>query len=251
MGESAAEQAAAKVCPHPGELVRELRHLLISLQLSGMTERLQIRPPQPAPAAPDAPPPSPVEPSTTLDPACADRLQDLRRDLGDCRRCRLHEGRHHLVFGDGSPGARLVLVGEGPGEDEDRQGRPFVGKAGKLLDRMIEAMGLERAQVYICNVVKCRPPGNRNPLEDEIATCSPFLFRQLEAIRPRVICALGACAAQTLTQKKIAVGQLRRSTHFWRGTPLVVTYHPAYLLRSPAQKAAVWQDLREVMKLLE
>ncbi|OIP97663.1 MAG: DNA polymerase, partial [Syntrophobacteraceae bacterium CG2_30_61_12] len=189
--------------------------------------------------------------STTLDPACADRLQDLRRDLGDCRRCRLHEGRHHLVFGDGSPGARLVLVGEGPGEDEDRQGRPFVGKAGKLLDRMIEAMGLERAQVYICNVVKCRPPGNRNPLEDEIATCSPFLFRQLEAIRPRVICALGACAAQTLTQKKIAVGQLRRSTHFWRGTPLVVTYHPAYLLRSPAQKAAVWQDLREVMKLLE
>jgi uracil-DNA glycosylase family 4 len=235
---------------HPGELARELRHLVLGLKLCGITDLM--RRPGDRPAAPDTEPPA--DQKTEPPPADSVRhaaLRDIQQELGDCRRCRLHQGRHNLVFGDGSATAPLVFVGEGPGEDEDRQGKPFVGKAGKLLDQMIRAMGLKRSDVYICNVVKCRPPGNRTPQEDEIATCSPFLFKQLEAIRPKVICALGACAAQTLTQKRLAVGRLRKSVHFWHGIPLVVTYHPAYLLRSPAQKAAVWQDLLEVLKLLE
>ena len=187
------------------------------------------------------------EPHTAPLPA----LDRIRLELSGCTRCRLHSGRTNLVFGEGSAGSGLVFVGEGPGFDEDRQGRPFVGRAGKLLDKMILAIGFERQEVYICNVVKCRPPENRAPLPDEMAACSPFLFRQIEALRPRVICALGLSAAQTLLGSTRPMSQLRGEVRFWRGTPLICTYHPAYLLRSPSQKAAAWQDLKEVIKLLE
>jgi DNA polymerase len=141
-------------------------------------------------------------------------------------------------------------VGEGPGFDEDRLGRPFVGRAGKLLDKMIRSIGLEREQVYICNVVKCRPPDNRTPEADEIETCSPFLLQQLAALQPRVICALGACATQTLLATSSAVSRLRGKVHIWRGIPLIVTFHPAYLLRNPSQKSGTWQDLLLVHRIL-
>jgi uracil-DNA glycosylase len=177
-------------------------------------------------------------------------LSAIRDDLGDCRRCRLHAARSTIVFGEGSPCARLAFVGEGPGFEEDQQGRPFVGRAGKLLDKMIQALGLKREDVYICNVVKCRPPDNRTPQQDEIQTCSPFLFRQLEAVAPAVICALGACAAQTLLGTTQAISSLRNKRHSWRGTPLVCTFHPAYLLRNASQKASSWQDLLIVHQFL-
>lgn len=178
-------------------------------------------------------------------------LEVIASDLVDCHRCRLHAGRTQIVFGEGSPGARLIFVGEGPGYEEDQQGRPFVGKAGKLLDKMINAIGLERSQVYICNVVKCRPPNNRTPNPDEIQICSPFLFRQLEAIKPAVICALGACAAQTLIGTNASISSLRGKVNAWRGIPLICTYHPAYLLRNPAQKASSWHDLLIIRKILD
>jgi DNA polymerase len=170
-------------------------------------------------------------------------LLAVREELGECKRCRLHQSRTHIVFGEGSPQADLVFVGEGPGFEEDRQGRPFVGRAGKLLDKMILALRLQREAVYICNVVKCRPPNNRTPAPDEAAACLPFLIGQIEALRPAVICALGACAAQTLLGSSQAVSALRTKVHQWRGIPLIATYHPAYLLRNPVQKAATWQDL--------
>jgi len=177
-------------------------------------------------------------------------LSDIQQDLGECRRCRLHSGRTHIVFGEGAASPRLVFVGEGPGFDEDRQGRPFVGRAGKLLDKIIIALGFRRDQVYICNVVKCRPPNNRTPDADEISACSSYLVQQLEILRPSAICALGACAAQTLTGTTSSISQLRGKVHKWRGTPLVCTYHPAYLLRTPSQKAATWQDLLRIQRIL-
>jgi uracil-DNA glycosylase len=177
-------------------------------------------------------------------------LIDIRKDIGECTRCRLHPSRTTIVYGEGSPQARLVFVGEGPGFDEDQQGRPFVGRAGKLLDKMIKALGFAREEVYIANVVKCRPPNNRTPQDDEIATCSPFLFRQLEAIAPQVICALGSCAAQTLLATTKPISSLRSSKLSWRGIPLVCTFHPAYLLRNPSQKSSTWQDLLVVHKIL-
>jgi len=182
--------------------------------------------------------------------AAGEKLSRISSELTGCARCRLHSGRTNLVFGEGSAHSGLVFVGEGPGVDEDRQGRPFVGRAGKLLDKMILAIGFERREVYICNVVKCRPPENRAPQADEAAACSPFLFRQIEALAPKVICALGVSAAQALLGTTRAISQLRGKVQFWRGIPLVCTYHPAYLLRSPSQKAAAWQDLKEVIKLL-
>jgi uracil-DNA glycosylase len=177
-------------------------------------------------------------------------LSAIRDNLGDCHRCRLHAARTRIVFGEGSPQTQLVFVGEGPGFEEDQQGRPFVGRAGKLLDKMIKALGLKRDDVYICNVVKCRPPDNRTPLQDEILTCSPFLFRQLEAVAPAVICALGACAAQTLLGTTQSISSLRSKRHSWRGTPLVCTFHPAYLLRNASQKASSWQDLLIILQVL-
>ncbi|MDQ3265573.1 MAG: uracil-DNA glycosylase [Myxococcota bacterium] len=174
-------------------------------------------------------------------------LDEIRRVMGDCRRCRLCEGRKTIVYGSGNPRARLVFVGEGPGADEDQQGQPFVGEAGKLLTKMIEAMGFTRDQVYICNVVKCRPPNNRNPESDEVAACEPFLQAQLKAIRPEVIVALGKFAAQTLLRDDTAISRMRGHWREYQGIPLMPTFHPAYLLRSPNEKKTVWADLQQVM----
>jgi DNA polymerase len=174
----------------------------------------------------------------------------VRAELGDCRRCKLCEGRTKLVFGTGSAHAEIVFVGEGPGADEDLQGEPFVGKAGQLLTRMIEAMGLSREDVYICNVVKCRPPNNRNPEPDEIAACEPFLKAQLAALRPRVIVALGKFAAQTLLRDATPITRLRGNLRSYEGIPLMPTFHPAYLLRSPEEKGKAWQDLKAVLAVL-
>ena len=178
-------------------------------------------------------------------------LESIRADLGDCRRCKLCSGRTNIVFGSGTSHARLVFVGEGPGADEDAQGLPFVGAAGQLLTKIIEAIQLTRDQVYICNIVKCRPPSNRTPEEDEIAACSPFMFRQVESIRPKVICCLGAVAAQTVLGTKTAVGKLRGHFHDLRGIQVMPTWHPAYLLRNPAAKRDVWDDIRKIKTLLD
>jgi DNA polymerase len=180
----------------------------------------------------------------TQDPA--NRLREIRDDLGECTRCRLQEGRTNLVFGVGDPRARLMFIGEGPGAGEDAQGEPFVGRAGQKLNEMIRAIGLEREEVYIANVVKCRPPDNRAPLPDEVVTCSPFLFAQIEAIRPRVIVTLGAPAARTVLGTKIGITRLRGTWHTYMGIPVMPTFHPAYLLRAytPENRRKVWEDLK-------
>ena len=174
-------------------------------------------------------------------------LAAIREDLGECTRCALAKGRNHVVFGEGDANARLMFVGEGPGADEDAQGRPFVGRAGQLLNNMIAAMGLRREQVYIANIVKCRPPQNRVPEPDEANTCSPFLFRQIDVIRPEVIVALGSTAATYLLGGKSPLSALRGRLHQARGAKLIVTYHPAYLLRDPRQKKEAWADLQLAM----
>jgi uracil-DNA glycosylase len=176
-----------------------------------------------------------------------DTLPKIVEDIGDCTRCKLHKGRHKIVFGDGSPKADLVFIGEGPGADEDAQGIPFVGRAGKLLTQMIEAMGLQRKDVYICNVVKCRPPQNRAPEPDEVETCSPYLIRQIDVINPKVLVCLGAVAAKTLLETNRGITQFRGQWLEWRGRKLMATYHPAYLLRNPNAKGEVWKDLQKVM----
>ncbi len=177
-------------------------------------------------------------------------LQSIREEIGDCTRCTLCEQRNKIVFGDGDPNAELMFVGEGPGADEDEQGLPFVGRGGQLLNNMIVAMGLSREQVYIANVVKCRPPQNRVPELDEATTCTPFLFRQIDIIRPRLLVALGATAATYLLGMKSSLSSLRGRIHDCRGSKLVVTYHPAYLLRDPRQKPEAWKDLQLAMKFL-
>ena len=175
----------------------------------------------------------------------------IRTDIGPhCTRCKLHTARKNIVFGVGNPEAQLVFVGEGPGRDEDEQGEPFVGRAGKLLTQMIEAMGLKRSDVYICNVVKCRPPENRLPEKDEISTCSPYLFRQLGVIQPKVICCLGSCSAQTMLQTTQGISRFRGEWFDYHGSKLIATYHPAYLLRNPPAKSEVWKDLQKVMAVL-
>jgi len=176
-----------------------------------------------------------------------DNLLKVREDLGECTRCKLHRTRHTIVFADGNPEAELIFVGEGPGHDEDMQGLPFVGRAGKLLTQMIEAMGLQRKDVYICNVVKCRPPENRAPEPDEVTTCSPYLLRQIDVIQPKVIVCLGAVAAKTLLETSRGISQFRGEWLQWRGRKLMATYHPAYLLRNPNAKGEVWKDLQKVM----
>ncbi len=183
--------------------------------------------------------------------AVAESLDAIRLDLGDCRRCRLATGRHSIVFGSGNPDADLMFVGEGPGSDEDRQGEPFVGAAGQLLTRIIQAIQLDRQQVYICNIVKCRPPENRNPLDDEIQTCLPFLRRQISAVRPRFICALGNVAARTLLGTTASISRTRGRFHDVNGVRVLPTYHPAYLLRNPEKKREVWEDMKLLMKALE
>jgi uracil-DNA glycosylase family 4 len=179
------------------------------------------------------------------------RLDEVRRALGECQRCKLCSGRKNIVFGVGNPRARLVFVGEGPGAEEDSQGIPFVGAAGQLLTKMIQAMGLTRDEVYICNVVKCRPPGNRNPEPDEISACQPFLEGQLRAIAPEVIVTLGKFAAQTLLRTDTAITRLRGQWREYLGVPLMPTFHPAYLLRNPAEKKAAWADLKAVIARLK
>jgi DNA polymerase len=178
------------------------------------------------------------------------KLKNLAKSIEGCKRCRLSEGRIHIVFGDGNPYAQLVFVGEGPGQEEDVQGLPFVGQAGRLLTKMIHSIGLTRQDVYICNVVKCRPPQNRTPLADEIAACSPFLFKQLEIIRPKVICALGACAVETLLKTKQPMNRLRGKIFNWQGIPVIPTFHPAYLLRNPIEKRKAWEDFLMIRKHL-
>lgn len=180
----------------------------------------------------------------------AESLEQIRADLGDCRRCKLCQTRTTIVFGAGNPKARLVFVGEAPGAEEDRQGLPFVGEAGQLLTRIIEAITLTRDQVYICNVVKCRPPANRNPENEEIGACVPFLHRQLAAIGPEFICALGTFAAQTLLATKEPITRLRGRFFSLGRSRVLCTYHPAYLLRTPAKKADVWEDMKMLMRAM-
>ncbi|MBV8052847.1 MAG: uracil-DNA glycosylase [Acidobacteriaceae bacterium] len=187
--------------------------------------------------------------SSAVDPVKALRI--IREDLGDCTRCVLHkQGRKQIVFGVGNPNADLMFIGEAPGADEDEQGEPFVGRAGQLLNNMIKAMGLRREDVYIANIIKCRPPGNRTPEREECETCSPFLMRQIEVIKPKVIVALGAVAAKTLLAINAPMSELRGRWYDFRGTKLAVTYHPAFLLRDPRQKKETWKDLQRVMKEL-
>jgi uracil-DNA glycosylase family 4 len=187
--------------------------------------------------------------SGVSDPAQALRL--IRDDLGDCTRCPLHkQGRKQIVFGVGNPKTELMFIGEAPGADEDQQGEPFVGRAGQLLNNMIKAMGLRREDIYIANIIKCRPPGNRTPERDECETCSPFLMRQIAAIKPKVIVALGAVAAKTLLAINAPMSEFRGRWFDFRGTKLAVTYHPAFLLRDPRQKKETWKDLQMVMKEL-
>jgi uracil-DNA glycosylase family 4 len=192
---------------------------------------------------------NPKPESGVTDPVQALRL--IREDLGDCTRCRLSkQGRKQIVFGVGNPKAELMFIGEAPGADEDQQGEPFVGRAGQLLNNMIKAMGLRREDIYIANIIKCRPPGNRTPERDECETCSPFLMRQIAAIKPKAIVALGAVAAKTLLAINAPMSEFRGCWFDFRGTKLAVTYHPAFLLRDPRQKKETWKDLQMVMKEL-
>jgi DNA polymerase len=191
----------------------------------------------------DLPAFTPESPSQSVAPT---GLEGIRSEIGDCHRCKLSAGRTRLVFGTGDPKADLLFVGEAPGRDEDLAGEPFVGRAGKLLTEIIEAIGLRRAEVYICNVVKCRPPENRNPEPDEIEACGPFLRAQIRSIRPKVICALGKFAAQTLLEVETPISSLRGKFFEYEGIPFLATYHPAYLLRNPSAKREVWEDMKKV-----
>jgi uracil-DNA glycosylase len=190
----------------------------------------------------------PSEPS--LGPLSTLPLTALEAAAKQCTECRLHRGRTHVVFGVGNPSAELMFVGEAPGRDEDLQGEPFVGRAGQLLTRIIEAIGMKRQDVYIANVIKCRPPNNRNPEEDEIARCEPYLIRQIALVKPRLIVALGTFAAQTLLRTKLPISQLRGRFHTYQGVKLMPTFHPAFLLRNPERKRAVWEDMQAVQREL-
>ena len=226
--EQASAGAAGRPSPPPGDAA-------VTLTPSWTSDSLWD-----APAAP-----------ATDDVAPAERLRRIRDELGDCTRCRLHGGRSHLVFGVGRPDADLMFVGEAPGRDEDLQGEPFVGRAGQLLTRIIEAIDLRREDVYIANVIKCRPPQNRNPERDEVETCRPFLFAQIDAVRPRVIVALGSFAVRTLLDDdRLPISRARGRVYACRGARLVPTFHPAFLLRSPDRKRDVWEDMKRVRSIL-
>jgi DNA polymerase len=231
-------QAARPVATHPGPAVAPSARP--SQTLSPALSRPQVVAAPSSPSLFDA-----------VNRIAGDTLERIRTDIGDdCRRCKLCEQRHTIVFGDGSPRAQLVFVGEGPGADEDAQGLPFVGRAGKLLTQMIEAMGLQRRDVYICNVVKCRPPENRLPQPDEIEQCSPFLLRQIAVLQPKVVVSLGACAMRTLLGITEGITKVHGQWFDWQGTRLMPIYHPAYLLRDPNKKPEAWQDLQKVMAYL-
>ena len=230
------------------DLVREIRASLIELEANGVDRVPRAAPP--ARKTPGfRPAVAPLDSSRIpLGGASERALAAVAKELGDCTRCRLHEGRQTIVFGEGNPEAPVVFVGEGPGEQEDRSGRPFVGRAGELLTKMIEAVGWTREDVYICNIVKCRPPKNRDPQLDEVATCSPFLEQQIRAISPRAIVTLGKPAAQKMLGRPVAITRARGTWEEWHGIPLMPTYHPAYLLRNYTRETrqAVWDDLRAV-----
>ncbi|MBN2429081.1 MAG: uracil-DNA glycosylase [Deltaproteobacteria bacterium] len=231
-------------------LVSGTRSLLEDMRDLGIEEVLfppPMEPPAPQSAyETDAVLPGPVQVAETL----SEGLEDICRELDGCRRCPLCEGRNRLVFGGGNPQAELVFVGEAPGREEDRQGIPFVGEAGQLLERILFAMNLHRDDVYICNVIKCRPPGNRDPKPEEIEACEPFLKRQLAVIRPKVLVTLGKFAAQTLLRERMPISRLRGHWREYEGIPLMPTYHPAFLLRNPASKKEVWIDMKKVMEKL-
>jgi DNA polymerase len=233
--------------------VSELRAWLDYLAEIGVTELAVTHT---APATPAAPRRVRQETMAFAEPAVGEPaalLAQIRERIGDCTRCRLHEQRTNIVFGVGDPRARLMFVGEGPGAEEDARGEPFVGRAGQKLDQMILAIGLERAQVYIANIVKCRPPGNRDPQPDEVATCSPFLVEQILAIRPRVIVALGAPATKMLLRTSVGITRIRGQWHEFQGIPVMPTFHPAYLLRAytKANRELVWADLKAARDRLE
>jgi len=185
-------------------------------------------------------------PSTTFSLS----LQEIQRELGECRRCKLHRTRRNLVFGEGNEKATLMFIGEGPGYDEDVQGRPFVGKAGQLLTKIIQSIHLQREEVYITNIIKCRPPQNRNPDPDEIKSCHPFLLKQIDAIHPEIVCALGTFAAQTLLKTTAKITALRGKSFDRAGIKVIPTYHPAYLLRNPERKREVWEDMKQIYEFL-
>jgi DNA polymerase len=230
------------------ELAEELRSYLSWADESGLRILTETKkPPQAA---------APAQAAEAPQPAARDEgmklptLRSIEAGLAGCTLCKLHKGRTNIVFGVGDPKARLMFVGEAPGEDEDLKGEPFVGKAGQLLTKMIEAMGLRREDVYICNTVKCRPPNNRNPEPDELSSCEPFLKAQLASVRPEAIVTLGKFAAQALLRDDSPVSRLRGHWREYEGIPLMPTFHPAYLLRSPGEKGKVWDDLKQVMKKL-
>ncbi|MBI2889316.1 MAG: uracil-DNA glycosylase [Nitrospirae bacterium] len=233
------------------ESVRALRDYFAYLGRSGVLFPIPGAPP-PASAkaatilatSPGDPAPAPPAPQAT-----ADTLEKIRDDLGDCTRCRLHQTRRNIVFGVGNPKARIVFVGEAPGADEDAKGEPFVGRAGQLLTNMLKAFGLNRSDVYICNVLKCRPPENRDPDPVEAQTCSPFMLRQIRAIRPKVVCALGKHAAHTLLRTTDPITKLRGKAFDFEGTKLVPAFHPAYLLRNPRSQWEARTDLKKVLEL--
>ena len=215
-----------------GEIVGEVRAYLEAQRELGL-EYTDARWPEP---------PVPARPPT---------LSEVREELGDCTRCKLHRHRTQIVFGVGNANARLVFVGEAPGADEDAQGEPFVGRAGQLLTKIIQAMGMQREDVYICNIIKCRPPNNRTPESDEILACQPFLLKQLQAIGPQFICALGGPATQTLLKTKEPISRLRGKFYDFHGIPLLPTYHPAFLLRNPSEKKTVWDDMKLLLREME
>ncbi|QOX80313.1 uracil-DNA glycosylase [Trichlorobacter lovleyi] len=234
---------------HPQSMYASVREYLQGLEESGIDglplEELQQTGGRPW---------EPEQPQEPLQPAAPRSLDGLRQMIGDCQRCDLAQSRTNLVFGAGHERARLVFVGEAPGADEDRQGQPFVGEAGQVLTRLIEAMGLKRPQVYICNVLKCRPPANRNPHKDEINTCSPFLVQQLQIIKPEVIVALGTFATQTLLESKEPISRMRGQFHNWHGIPVMPTFHPSFLLRNKENKQHywdVWSDMEQVLRRLK
>lgn len=254
------------------QLAESLRWYVTSLKESGVTElpgslrptthavpvvtqnKQPVNPPVPMPTAQVEVPMISAQSSDLFSATKLDKvhsLQELRAEIGDCRRCKLCQGRTNIVFGVGDPKAELMFVGEGPGRDEDLKGEPFVGRAGQLLTEIItKGMKMRRDEVYIANVVKCRPPENRNPESDEITACQPFLIKQVELVKPRIIVALGTFAAQTLLQTKTPISRLRGVWHSYQGVKLMPTLHPAYLLRNPNDKRLVWQDIQAVLREL-
>jgi DNA polymerase len=230
-------------------------------RITGMAASAPPKPPTPPkPVAPPTPPPvviRPPAPSFNLFEAAPARrsgpetLEQIRQDLGDCRRCKLAPTRKTIVYGEGNPHAELVFIGEGPGADEDEQGLPFVGRAGKLLNRMMQTVGLKREDVYICNIVKCRPPGNRTPEKDEVDSCSPFLYRQIEAIKPRLICCLGAPAVRTVLGIKEGITKIRGQFYNFGAAKALATVHPAYVLRNPREEKILREDFEKICDFLK